>query len=70
MEHIKGPDFPTKGIIMGRSGIRAAYATGGPHRSPRPTEMEGIRQPGPHYRHELPYQVNVPAGGEHRRPGG
>ena len=28
MEHIKGPDFPTKGIIMGRAGIRAAYATG------------------------------------------
>ena len=28
MEHIKGPDFPTGGIIMGRSGIRAAYATG------------------------------------------
>lgn len=28
MEHIKGPDFPTAGIIMGRSGIRAAYATG------------------------------------------
>ena len=28
MEYIKGPDFPTKGIIMGRSGIRAAYATG------------------------------------------
>ena len=28
MQHIKGPDFPTKGIIMGRSGIRAAYATG------------------------------------------
>ena len=28
MEHIKGPDFPTNGIIMGRSGIRAAYATG------------------------------------------
>ena len=28
MEHVKGPDFPTKGIIMGRSGIRAAYATG------------------------------------------
>ena len=27
-EHIKGPDFPTGGIIMGRSGIRAAYATG------------------------------------------
>ncbi len=28
MEHIQGPDFPTKGIIMGRSGIRSAYATG------------------------------------------
>ncbi len=28
MEHVKGPDFPTSGIIMGRSGIRAAYATG------------------------------------------
>ena len=28
MQHISGPDFPTKGIIMGRSGIRAAYATG------------------------------------------
>ena len=28
MEYIKGPDFPTKGIIMGRSGIRAAYSTG------------------------------------------
>ena len=28
MQHIKGPDFPTKGIIMGRSGIRSAYATG------------------------------------------
>lgn len=28
MEHIKGPDFPTQGIIMGRAGIRAAYATG------------------------------------------
>ncbi len=28
MEHIQGPDFPTRGVIMGRSGIRAAYATG------------------------------------------
>ncbi|MCI9644915.1 MAG: DNA gyrase subunit A, partial [Oscillibacter sp.] len=28
MQHMEGPDFPTKGIIMGRSGIRAAYATG------------------------------------------
>ena len=28
MQHITGPDFPTRGIIMGRSGIRQAYATG------------------------------------------
>ena len=28
MEHVKGPDFPTHGVIMGRAGIRAAYATG------------------------------------------
>ena len=28
MEHVTGPDFPTKGIILGRAGIRAAYATG------------------------------------------
>ncbi|MBQ3090770.1 MAG: DNA gyrase subunit A [Oscillospiraceae bacterium] len=28
MEHVQGPDFPTRGIIMGRAGIRAAYATG------------------------------------------
>ena len=28
MQHVKGPDFPTRGIIMGRSGIRSAYATG------------------------------------------
>ena len=28
MEHIKGPDFPTNGIVMGRAGIRAAYGTG------------------------------------------
>ncbi len=28
MEYIKGPDFPTKGLIMGRAGIRSAYATG------------------------------------------
>ena len=28
MEHVQGPDFPTQGIIMGRAGIRAAYATG------------------------------------------
>ena len=41
MEHVKGPDFPTRGIIMGRSGIRAAYATGKGHIRVRArTEME------------------------------
>ena len=41
MEHVKGPDFPTKGIIMGRSGIRAAYGTGKGHIRVRArTEME------------------------------
>ena len=60
MEHIKGPDFPTKGIIMGRSGIRAAYATGRGKVIVRArTEMEEYG----HERYriivtELPYQVN------------
>lgn len=60
MEHIKGPDFPTKGIIMGRSGIRAAYATGrGKIVLRARTEFEEFG----HDRvriivTELPYQVN------------
>ena len=60
MEHIKGPDFPTKGIIMGRSGIRAAYATGRGKVIVRArTEIEEYG----HERYriivtELPYQVN------------
>ena len=37
MQFIKGPDFPTGGIIMGKAGIHEAYATGrGQHRYPRP----------------------------------
>jgi len=41
MEHIKGPDFPTRGIIMGLSGSRSAYATGRGHiRLRARTEME------------------------------
>ena len=37
MQYVKGPDFPTRGIIMGRSGIRQAYATGrGPGGDPGP----------------------------------
>ena len=60
MQYIKGPDFPTRGIIMGRSGIRAAYATGkGKIVLRARTEFEEFG----HDRiriivTELPYQVN------------
>ena len=60
MEHVKGPDFPTKGIIMGHSGIRAAYATG------RGRLMVRARHEFEEFNNgrtriiitELPYQVN------------
>ncbi len=60
MEHVKGPDFPTGGIIMGRSGIRAAYATG------RGRLMVRARHEFEEFNNgrtriiitELPYQVN------------
>ena len=60
MEHISGPDFPTRGIIMGRSGIRAAYATG------RGRIVLRARHEFEEFGHdrmriiitELPYQVN------------
>ena len=60
MEYIKGPDFPTAGIIMGRSGIRAAYATG------RGRIVVRARHEFEEFGHdrtrivitELPYQVN------------
>ncbi|WP_279279998.1 DNA gyrase subunit A [Pseudoflavonifractor sp. 524-17] len=60
MEHIKGPDFPTRGIIMGRSGIRAAYATGRGHIRVRArTEMEEFGNNRTRIIvTELPYQVN------------
>ncbi len=60
MEHIKGPDFPTKGIIMGRSGIRAAYATGRGKITLRArTEFEEHGQNRTRIIvTELPYQVN------------
>ena len=60
MEHVKGPDFPTRGIIMGRSGIRAAYATGKGHIRVRArTEMEEFGQGRTRIVvTELPYQVN------------
>ena len=60
MQHVTGPDFPTKGIIMGRSGIRAAYATG------RGKVILRARTEFEEFGHdririivtELPYQVN------------
>ncbi|MCM1149139.1 MAG: DNA gyrase subunit A [Butyricicoccus sp.] len=60
MEHIKGPDFPTKGIIMGRSGIRAAYATGrGKIVLRARTEFEEFGKDRTRIIvSELPYQVN------------
>lgn len=60
MEHIKGPDFPTRGIIMGRSGIRAAYATGKGHIRVRArTELEEFGNGRTRIIvTELPYQVN------------
>ena len=60
MEHIKGPDFPTKGIIMGRAGIRAAYATGrGKIVLRARTEFEEFGKDRTRIIvSELPYQVN------------
>ena len=60
MEHIQGPDFPTYGIIMGRAGIRAAYATGrGRFHVRARTEMEEFSQGRTRIIvTELPYQVN------------
>ena len=60
MEHVKGPDFPTRGIIMGRSGIRAAYATGrGKIVLRARTEFEEFGQNRTRIIvTELPYQVN------------
>lgn len=60
MEHMKGPDFPTKGTIMGRSGIRAAYATGKGHiklRARADFEEYGQNRMAIIVT-ELPYQVN------------
>ena len=60
MEHVTGPDFPTGGIIMGRSGIRAAYATGrGKVVVRAKTEFEEFGKDRVRIIvSELPYQVN------------
>ncbi|MBR2315922.1 MAG: DNA gyrase subunit A [Clostridia bacterium] len=60
MEHIKGPDFPTGGIIMGRAGLRAAYATGRGKITLR-AKTEIVESKNGKYQivvSELPYQVN------------
>lgn len=61
MEYIKGPDFPTQGIIMGRSGIRAAYATGRGKITLRGRAEIIENERNGHFQiiiTELPYQVN------------
>lgn len=59
MEHIKGPDFPTGGIIMGRAGIRAAYATGKGKLTLRArAEIEEIKGRQCIIVTEIPYMVN------------
>ena len=59
MECIKGPDFPTGGIIMGRAGIRAAYGTGrGKIILRAKTTIEEIKGRNCIIVHEIPYMVN------------
>ena len=59
MEHVKGPDFPTGGIIMGRAGIRAAYATGkGKITLRSQTSIEEINGRNCIIVTEIPYMVN------------
>lgn len=60
MEHISGPDFPTKGMILGRAGIRSAYSTGRGHLKLRArAEFEEFGQGRTAIIvTELPYQVN------------
>ena len=60
MEHIQGPDFPTRALILGRAGIRAAYATGRGRVTMRArTDFEEFGQNRTRIIvHEIPYQVN------------
>ena len=60
MQHIKGPDFPSGGIIMGKSGIRAAYATGRAKITVR-AKAEIVEEKNGRFKivvTEIPYQVN------------
>ena len=64
MEHIKGPDFPTGGVILGRSGIREAYHTG------RGRILVRAKSEGPHCHYLDPLRRQQgQAGGEDRRAG-
>ena len=60
MEYIPGPDFPTAGLILGRSGIRKAYETGrGSITLRAKVEIEEKQMENKRLSlHELPYQVN------------
>ena len=59
MQYVQGPDFPTGGIIMGRAGIRAAYATGrGKIKLRANTSIEEIKGRQCIIIHEIPYMVN------------
>ncbi|GAK41446.1 DNA gyrase subunit A [Paenibacillus urinalis] len=59
MEYIKGPDFPTSGFILGRSGIRQAYQTGrGTVTMRARTTIEEVNNKARIIVHEIPYQVN------------
>lgn len=59
MEYVKGPDFPTGGIIMGKAGMRAAYATGRGKITLRArTEFEEIKGRNCIVINEIPYMVN------------
>ena len=60
MQYIQGPDFPTGGIIMGKSGIRAAYATGRAKITVR-AKAEIVEEKNNRFKivvTEIPYQVN------------
>ncbi len=71
MQFVKGPDFPTGGIVMGLDGIRSAFATGRGHVQMRAVaEIEEVNEPLPHHRHRdtLPAQQDQPDRA-HRRAG-
>ena len=70
MQHVTGPDFPTRGIIVGRSGIRAAYATGRGRRARPHRDRDLGSRPHPHHRDGAALSgQQAPAHPEHFRAG-